>query len=474
MSPAVHSDPNLPTRSRSLERTLVLTAWVYICSILVNVAASSGYLLFHFRPAVRQAETLLVQQQRLENLRSAVRQSRMGDDGESDSPLAADIEELRVISQALAAAPVSAALQERLAEPVAVVKKTVASTNRSFTPTLENALLAIEQTLTMAIGNVSTQRDKSLLMATGAERWVFGVFLLNSAIGASLCVLGLYFVRRRVVQPVADLEQTATQIRQGDLDPRIQTRYLDEMGVLAWEIVRMAGHVKRLQQELVSRERQAAANEMVEHLEAFMREPLAEINRVAVASVSRNGGHPEVAACQERITATVDRFEQWLQAFRSQLSVAPGDLLSTDLDELMSDVVAAVRPTLERLGVALQVETANAPRQVCVDRMQFPQAVIALITNAAEASTSGQAVRVCCRRADDARTWELEVLDEGPGIPPDLLDRIFLPFFTTKPSGHGVGLSMVKAVVDRHDGQIAVDSVLGKGTRFTITLRDRA
>jgi signal transduction histidine kinase len=64
----------------------------------------------------------------------------------------------------------------------------------------------------------------------------------------------------------------------------------------------------------------------------------------------------------------------------------------------------------------------------------------------------------------------VEVVDDGPGVPAQLNDRIFDPFFTTKPKGSGLGLSIVRKIVDAHDGRIDLHSVPGEGTRFRVTL----
>ena len=65
---------------------------------------------------------------------------------------------------------------------------------------------------------------------------------------------------------------------------------------------------------------------------------------------------------------------------------------------------------------------------------------------------------------------QVEVTDDGPGVPPDVMDRIFSPFFTTKPQGSGLGLAIVRKIVDAHDGRIDVSARAGGGTRFRVTL----
>jgi signal transduction histidine kinase len=91
-----------------------------------------------------------------------------------------------------------------------------------------------------------------------------------------------------------------------------------------------------------------------------------------------------------------------------------------------------------------------------------------LIQNAADAMPQGGTVIVAGQRT--ATQVQIGVQDSGSGIPPDLLEEIFEPLYTTKPGGTGLGLYIVKEIVGAHDGYIMVESVEGKGTTFSITL----
>jgi len=92
-----------------------------------------------------------------------------------------------------------------------------------------------------------------------------------------------------------------------------------------------------------------------------------------------------------------------------------------------------------------------------------------LVLNAVQAMPRGGTVTLVFQRTAEGRI-SISVVDEGPGIPDENLSRIFDPYFTTKPKGSGLGLSVVHAVVERHGGSLAVDSRLGRGTVFTVTL----
>ena len=114
-----------------------------------------------------------------------------------------------------------------------------------------------------------------------------------------------------------------------------------------------------------------------------------------------------------------------------------------------------------------QLDAANPPLDFDVVEMQ--QAIRNLIGNGIEVMPGGGAVRIRTVMAD-AGTVMLEIGDTGSGIPPDVLDKIFAPFFTTKARGTGLGLAVVRKVIERHSGRVDVESVVGQGTTFKLFL----
>ena len=107
-----------------------------------------------------------------------------------------------------------------------------------------------------------------------------------------------------------------------------------------------------------------------------------------------------------------------------------------------------------------------------IDRTQIRQALVNLVENALDACRRGGEVTVSARLSQDGATVEFKVRDNGCGIPHEHLSRLFTPFFTTKEQGKGtgLGLAIVYGVVKMHSGDISVDSAMGKGTTFCISL----
>ena len=141
-------------------------------------------------------------------------------------------------------------------------------------------------------------------------------------------------------------------------------------------------------------------------------------------------------------------------------------LSSVDLGGLLRKTVDAVLGKFKDLNVAVDLSIPDLP-QVYIDEVLMRQALQNIIQNGVEAMTNGGRLRIGVRSIDGI---EIIISDTGVGIPRDKLDKIFLPFYTTKPRGTGMGLALVHKIILSHGGSIEVDSTAGKGTTFRIYL----
>lgn len=470
----------------TLSRKLGFTAWVYVASILINLGVSSACLLLYFKPQFQEAEAFYVRQQQIERIRAEVRELRSSIEHaqtEQDRPPAA-VARQQAISKvvlSLDGLPVAQSLGPLWDQIVDAARKIDPFAEAGQLPQRglsrlsadlpDERLASLDRLLSDAIRNLGTRRQASILAASEAQWWIIRILILSSCIAATLCVFALWFVRKWVVQPAGVLKQAATQLKGGNFNLQVNLPFEDEMGKLGNEITQMAAQIAHLQQQILDRERQSAASEMVGHLQDYMHSPLKEIHALASACLQSNRTSREISECQERITDTVRRFEDWLHELQTALAPGKSSLSPTEISAIISGVLVAVRPTLDRLQVRIEVNTDAGMQDVLVDRLQLEQALIVLVTNAAEASAAGQVVRINVKRASGVDDyWELHVEDEGSGIPSELIDRIFLPFFTTKHDGNGLGLGLTRAIIRQHGGELRVDSEPGKGSCFTIRL----
>ena len=223
---------------------------------------------------------------------------------------------------------------------------------------------------------------------------------------------------------------------------------------------------------LERKNRLAALGEMAAGLAHEIRNPLGGIHLYASLLAQDVAGRADSLQLVQKISGGVRRLEalvgQVLQ-FSRELHVS---LEPTDLADVIDQAVdMAAGKTAER-GVRCHVEGPR-PLNVVADPLLLGQALLNLLLNAAEAAPDGGTVRVRFSPAPQGsgvKQFHLEVCDDGPGIPPHVLDKIFNPFFTTKDTGTGLGLAIVHRVVEAHDGTILATNADGGGARFEIRI----
>lgn len=147
----------------------------------------------------------------------------------------------------------------------------------------------------------------------------------------------------------------------------------------------------------------------------------------------------------------------------------------TEMANLIEDTVLLFRQT-ENQHLPVEVHLPDAPVVLNVDPLLIRHALFNLLANAAQATTDGGAIAIGLERAFDpehgAPGWSLAVSDHGRGMPPAVLAKIFVPFYTTRSDGTGLGLPVVQHVALLHDGQVTASSEPGHGTCITIWLPD--
>jgi signal transduction histidine kinase len=154
----------------------------------------------------------------------------------------------------------------------------------------------------------------------------------------------------------------------------------------------------------------------------------------------------------------------------------------TDMSDMLQQSVTMAESKTRRGSVSVTIEIEEGLPMIEADHHQLSQVFTNLLTNAFEAldGRGKLAVSAFARAIEEdpafaglqppTPTVVVDVADDGPGLPPEAIDKIFDPFFTTKPQGSGLGLAIVRKIVDAHDGRIDVSSVTGAGTRFRVTL----
>jgi two-component system sensor histidine kinase PilS (NtrC family) len=228
--------------------------------------------------------------------------------------------------------------------------------------------------------------------------------------------------------------------------------------------------LRAMEEKVARSERLADLGGVASGLAHELRNPLASM----MGALSLLEENPEMPAEDRRLMEIAlreaGRLESLVTHFLDFARPAPPRPVACDLAPLLAETldVFAHDP-----GAHVETERALAPAPGWCDPGQMKQVVWNLLRNAAEAAGerspgSPGHVRAACG-VDDGMAW-LAVEDDGPGIPPDDRTRVFLPFFTTKRAGTGLGLATVHRIVDQHGGSIAVEPAAMGGARFVVRL----
>jgi signal transduction histidine kinase len=233
----------------------------------------------------------------------------------------------------------------------------------------------------------------------------------------------------------------------------------------------------RAQEALRRRDRLAAMGELASSVAHEIRNPL---NAIAMSAqrlkgecveIAGDDADPDAVALVEVIQREAHRINGTVQQFLEFARPPALQPRSVALDAWLAGAAEAVRPLAESRGLTFQTDFAGLGDAV-VDPDQLRQAVDNLLRNAIDATPAAGRVTLAGSRA--GRTVVIEVADTGPGIPRDVLPRIFDLYFTTKPDGTGIGLPITQQIVGTHGGRIDVSSVPGEGTIMRMVLPDRA
>ncbi|MBI3185373.1 MAG: GAF domain-containing protein [Myxococcales bacterium] len=238
------------------------------------------------------------------------------------------------------------------------------------------------------------------------------------------------------------------------------------------DLKRSYDQLERAQDQLVRHERLAALGELAAVMAHEVRNPLGVIfnSLGSLRKILKPSGDAElllriVGEEADRLNRIVGELLDFVRPYDAQLRPVE---VSSAIASAVETAVAAVAAG----GVEIHTEVPPGLPPVGADSDMLRQALVNLIINAIQAMPKRGRVTVCAKgpEPEGARVMRVEVSDEGVGIPPQHLGRIFEPFFTTKASGTGLGLAVVKRIIDAHGGEIEVRSASGSGTTFTVRL----
>ncbi|MDQ7064364.1 MAG: ATP-binding protein [candidate division KSB1 bacterium] len=286
----------------------------------------------------------------------------------------------------------------------------------------------------------------------------------------SLISIGLGIaLSRRISRPIRELAAATQEVAAGNWEHRVSVSSRDELGQLAESFNLMVQNLHEKQQQVIALEKMAMWREMARVLAHEIKNPLTPIQLTIQQLRDKYAGDDEsyrrlLQECSAIINDEIKSLQNLVRAFSEFARMPELQRLDGDLNELIHDIIRLYPDA----NIQMQLG-ANVPR-FRFDPDQLRRVLINLIENALQSleKKGGGAIRITTRMADDQVLLWIE--DTGTGIPEDIRAKIWEPYFSTKKHGMGLGLAIVRRIIEEHGGHIAVDSQPGEWTRFEIRL----
>lgn len=226
------------------------------------------------------------------------------------------------------------------------------------------------------------------------------------------------------------------------------------------------------EREALRAEQLAAIGQLAAGLAHELRNPLMSMKILVQTATEKRDGAALTARDLSVLLEEVERLEHLVNSFLDFARPPSLEKRTFDARGLIDQTIHLISGPAERLDVAIDYESDHRPLNIEADPVQFRQVLLNLLLNALDALPDGGNIRVETERQSDghAQWLAIRVIDDGPGIPGDIRDRIFEPFFSTKETGTGLGLAIILQIIEAHGGTIEVDEKEGGGSIFTICL----
>ena len=293
--------------------------------------------------------------------------------------------------------------------------------------------------------------------------------------GILLAIVFSLWIAARVSRPIEQLARAAENVASGNWDTQVPVRGNDEVSVLAESFNHMTEQLTSQRERLVQSERVAAWRELARRLAHELKNPLFPL-QLTVENLVRArqlpaGEFDEVFQESTRtlgmeianLKAIIGRFSDFSKMPKPELE----RIDARDVVERVSSLYANANAH-EDAKIVFEKNVADEPMPMMADPELLHRALSNLVLNAMDAMPHGGTLTVSAKPREEQ--VEIRVSDTGEGLTPEECERLFTPYYTTKQHGTGLGLAIVQSVIADHAGRIAVESRVGGGAEFVITL----
>lgn len=226
--------------------------------------------------------------------------------------------------------------------------------------------------------------------------------------------------------------------------------------------------LKEMQERLVRSERLAIMGRIATYVAHEIRNPLTTIGGFAQSILRKSLNDDSIKKSSQIIDDEVKRLEKILSNVMDFTKPQKPLKTQSEVNGIIESACLLLESFLKGQRIKLVKELSPNLPQIIVDHDQIKQVFVNLIKNAVESMPNGGTLTV--KSLSENNCIRVDITDTGTGMTPKVLENIFVPFFTTKPGGTGVGLVVTQQIIDEHEGQLKVKSEVGKGTTFSVYL----
>ena len=344
-------------------------------------------------------------------------------------------------------------------------KQTLTSGINILYPIPENVQSAVDQINSNLSAYSPLYQLKETLIE---ENFIWAVAVIFVSIIAFMAILTARKLSRGITNPIFSLVEGFESVKEGDLDTRVDVKAKDEIEYLIDSFNKMVEELKVYREKLVYAEKIAAWRDVARSISHEIKNPLTpislSISRIRKKIYDEGKSKDFYDECFSTIEEEIESLRRLASEFSEFARMPKPQFKEENLNSIVNSTFAMFQ--FNEKGVVIELDLEIDLKTVRIDREQIRRVLTNLINNAIDASQSGSKINI--KSFEEDNTVYLEIKDSGSGIKKELLDKVFEPYFTTKSRGTGLGLPIVKRIIEEHSSEIQVFSKESEGTTFKI------
>ena len=306
------------------------------------------------------------------------------------------------------------------------------------------------------------------------------VFFAIMILGAIITMALSYWISRRITVPLRKIVAASQEVATGNLNVNVEVVSGDELGRLAYSFNKMSLALKERDEKLKEftkkkiseSERLALIGQLSANVAHELNNPLQGIVTYASLALEKETFDDVSRQNINKIVIQANRCRDIIRGLLDFSRQKKPDITLCNANSLLQGCISLVENQAIFHNIKVEMNLDQSLPMIVIDPSQIERVFLNLIINAADAMNGAGTLKITTTLNPSTHCIDIDIKDTGHGIAPENMEKIFDPFFTTKETGHGVGLGLAISygIVKEHHGALTVESELGKGTTFTVSL----